>query len=90
MYIFYFWYYFDALFSLAKESIFYKWKEMSFLLINQNPEGDEELSQAFSGMGAEGPGDDFMPMMQGLMQTLLSKDILYPSLKEISAKVTIS
>lgn len=48
--------------------------------------GEDELGQAFSAMSAEGQGDDFMPMMQGLMQTLLSKDILYPSLKEISAK----
>nr|KAG5706777.1 hypothetical protein BaRGS_007280 [Batillaria attramentaria] len=48
--------------------------------------GEDELSQAFSAMSGEGQGDDFMPMMQGLMQTLLSKEILYPSLKEISAK----
>lgn len=48
--------------------------------------GEDELRQAFSPMAGEGQADDFMPMMQGLMQTLLSKDILYPSLKEISAK----
>ena len=29
-----------------------------------------------------------MPMMQELMQTLLSKNVLYPSLKDISSKVT--
>ena len=37
--------------------------------------------------GAEG-GAEFMPMMQGMMQTLLSKDVLYPSLKEIVDKVS--
>ena len=41
-------------------------------------------------MGEGEGGDDelsFMPMMQGMMKSLLSKDVLYPSLKEISAKV---
>ncbi|XP_014674428.1 PREDICTED: peroxisomal biogenesis factor 19-like [Priapulus caudatus] len=37
--------------------------------------------------GSEGGASDpFMPMMQGLMRNLLSKDVLYPSLKEISSK----
>lgn len=49
--------------------------------------GEEELAKAFGGAGAEGQAEDLMPMMQGLMQSLLSKDILYPSLKEISSKV---
>ena len=31
---------------------------------------------------------DLMPMMQGMMKSLLSKDILYPSLKDISTKVS--
>jgi len=46
------------------------------------------MSETLSGGDAEGAGDDeFMPMMQGMMKNLLSKDILYPSLKEISTKV---
>ena len=32
-------------------------------------------------------GDAFMGMMQGMMENLLSKDLLYPSLKEIKDKV---
>ena len=32
-------------------------------------------------------GDAFMSMMQGMMENLLSKDLLYPSLKEIKDKV---
>ena len=39
-------------------------------------------------MGIEDGQDGFMPMMQGMMKSLLSKDILYPSLKELSQKVS--
>ncbi|KAK6172158.1 hypothetical protein SNE40_015884 [Patella caerulea] len=65
----------------------------------QNAEGlqeemsEEDLNQAFAnmGVGAMGPSDgqegpDYFPMMQGMMQMLLSKEVLYPSLKEISSK----
>ena len=50
---------------------------------------DDEMMKMFSGMGLEagGPDEGFMPMMQNMMKTLLSKDVLYPSLKEISEKV---
>ncbi|XP_045210492.2 peroxisomal biogenesis factor 19-like [Mercenaria mercenaria] len=49
---------------------------------------DDEMMKMFSGMGLEAGGQDdgFMPMMQNMMKTLLSKDVLYPSLKEISEK----
>ena len=48
--------------------------------------------RAMSGLGLEegSEGDQdmgFMPMMQHMMKSLLSKEVLYPSLKEISAKV---
>ena len=33
-------------------------------------------------------GDGFMNVMQGMMQNLLSKELLYPSLKEIKDKVS--
>lgn len=45
---------------------------------------------AFNSMGlggGEGGEGEFMPMMQGMMKSLLSKEVLYPSLKEISGKV---
>ena len=29
----------------------------------------------------------FVPLMQGMMKSILSKDILYPSLKDIVSKV---
>ena len=32
--------------------------------------------------------ENFISMMQGMMTNLLSKDILYPSLKEIQIKVS--
>lgn len=43
----------------------------------------------FGGLGLNGEGGEegFMPMMQGMMKTLLSKEVLYPSLKEINDKV---
>ncbi|OWF50473.1 peroxisomal biogenesis factor 19-like [Mizuhopecten yessoensis] len=58
----------------------------------QNSEGlgdemsEDELMKAFTSMGLEEGQDGFMPMMQGMMKNLLSKDILYPSLKEMSQK----
>ncbi|XP_067674500.1 peroxisomal biogenesis factor 19-like [Haliotis asinina] len=57
----------------------------------QQQMSEEELSQAFTNMGVgggggAGPGGDMFPMMHGMMKMLLSKDVLYPSLKEISEK----
>ena len=40
-----------------------------------------------AGDGGEG-GGDFMPMMQNMMSSLLSKDILYPSLRDLADKVS--
>ena len=40
------------------------------------------------GMGGDGQDGAFMGMMQGMMKSLLSKDVLYPSLKEITDKVS--
>lgn len=37
----------------------------------------------------EGEGEgNILPIMQSIMQNLLSKDVLYPSLKEITEKVS--
>ncbi|TNM98340.1 peroxisomal biogenesis factor 19 [Takifugu rubripes] len=40
------------------------------------------------GEGGDGGGDDsnILPIMQSIMQNLLSKEVLYPSLKDITAK----
>ncbi|XP_076438352.1 peroxisomal biogenesis factor 19-like [Babylonia areolata] len=53
--------------------------------MSQNADGIQEETVESEGQ-AEGQGEDFMPMMQELMQTLLSKNVLYPSLKEIASK----
>jgi hypothetical protein len=46
----------------------------------------------FNGLGlGEGSGSgDLLPFMQQMMQSLLSKDILYPALKDIVDKVFCS
>ncbi|XP_041849131.1 peroxisomal biogenesis factor 19 [Melanotaenia boesemani] len=52
----------------------------------------DDLVKALEGLGldegGEGGADDgnILPIMQSIMQNLLSKEVLYPSLKEISTK----
>ncbi|XP_023820972.2 peroxisomal biogenesis factor 19 isoform X2 [Oryzias latipes] len=52
----------------------------------------DDLVKALEGLGldegGEGGGDDgnILPVMQSIMQNLLSKEVLYPSLKEITTK----
>ncbi|KAM4644485.1 peroxisomal biogenesis factor 19 isoform 2-T2 [Amazona ochrocephala] len=52
---------------------------------------EEELAKALEGLGLEegdGDGDGgVLPVMRSIMQSLLSKDVLYPSLKEITEKL---
>lgn len=56
----------------------------------------EDLTKTLEGLGldenSEGGGEDgnILPIMQSIMQKLLSKDVLYPSLKEITEKVSQS
>ncbi|KAL3886290.1 hypothetical protein ACJMK2_026297 [Sinanodonta woodiana] len=52
----------------------------------QDKLSDEDLLKTFTKMASGEGHEEFMPMMQGMMKTLLSKEILYPSLKEISEK----
>lgn len=55
----------------------------------------DDLVKALEDLGLEEGGDDggddsnILPIMQSIMQNLLSKEVLYPSLKEITAKVCI-
>lgn len=54
----------------------------------QNPLLEQNLLSMFGGGGGgAAPGSDqanaFLPFMQGMMQSLLSKEVLYPSLKDI-------
>lgn len=56
----------------------------------------EDLAKTLEGLGldenSEGGSEDgnLLPIMQSIMQNLLSKDVLYPSLKEITEKVTFT
>lgn len=45
------------------------------------------LGSAFGGMNDTG-GENLLPFMQHMMQSLLSKDILYPALTSIIEKVS--
>ncbi|XP_026322591.1 peroxisomal biogenesis factor 19 [Hyposmocoma kahamanoa] len=55
----------------------------------QTPFSDQDLANMFNnfslGDGAQ-EGNMFLPFMQGMMQSLLSKEVLYPSLKELVDK----
>lgn len=56
----------------------------------------DDLVKALEGLGLEEGNDggcddgNILPIMQSIMQNLLSKEVLYPSLKEITTKVCIS
>lgn len=58
----------------------------------QTPFSEHDLANMFQNfnLGAEGGGGQdgnmFVPFMQGMMQSLLSKEVLYPSLKELVDK----
>ncbi|XP_009463254.1 PREDICTED: peroxisomal biogenesis factor 19 [Nipponia nippon] len=49
---------------------------------------EEELAKALEGLGLEESDGEssVLPVMRSIMQSLLSKDVLYPSLKEITEK----
>ena len=51
----------------------------------------EDFMRAFEGMNmGDGAGDaELLPMMQSIMQNLLAKEVLYPSLKEVVGKVRV-
>lgn len=60
----------------------------------QSDLSEDELMKSFQeslnlGPDADGAAasGDFIPMMQNMMSNLLSKDILYPSLKDLADKV---
>ena len=45
------------------------------------------MDMNLDGGGSEGELD-FLPLMQGMMENLLSKEVLYPALKDLQDKVT--
>jgi len=54
---------------------------------------EEELNKMFNNFdlgGSEGPGEEsfsnLLPMMEGMMQSLMSKELLYPPMKDIADK----
>ena len=44
------------------------------------------MDMNLDGGGSEGELD-FLPLMQGMMENLLSKEVLYPALKDLQDKV---
>ena len=66
-----------------------------YILSPQNcPTGafNEDFLKAMMDMNLDGGGSegelDFLPLMQGMMENLLSKEVLYPALKDLQDKVT--
>lgn len=52
----------------------------------QNPFNEADIMNMFGNLGGQGEQNAFLPFMQGMMQSLLSKEVLYPSLKDILSK----
>lgn len=53
----------------------------------QAPFSEQDILSMFSGSNSSGDEQNaFLPFMQGMMQSLLSKEVLYPSLKDILEK----
>nr|XP_032525858.1 peroxisomal biogenesis factor 19 [Danaus plexippus plexippus] len=55
----------------------------------QTPFSEQDLANMFNNFNLSEGGQDgnmFLPFMQGMMQSLLSKEVLYPSLKELVDK----
>lgn len=54
------------------------------------PVSDTDVANMFSGLNLENPGEGdnnmFLPFMEGMMQSLLSAEILLPSIKELVEK----
>ncbi|XP_015172172.1 PREDICTED: peroxisomal biogenesis factor 19 [Polistes dominula] len=53
---------------------------------SENLQNEPDLASMFGQMNLEEGAGDILPFMQGMMQSLLSKEILYPSLKELVDK----
>ncbi|XP_034952580.1 peroxisomal biogenesis factor 19 [Chelonus insularis] len=47
---------------------------------------EEEIAAMFAKTSFDDSSNDFFPFMQGMMQSLLSKEVLYPSLKDLVDK----
>ncbi|NWI61540.1 PEX19 factor, partial [Calyptomena viridis] len=54
--------------------------------LQNSPGSEEELAKALEGLGMEEGAGDVLPVMRSLLQSLLSKDVLYPSLRDITDK----
>lgn len=55
-------------------------------ITSENLQNEPDLASMFSQVSLEEGAGDILPFMQGMMQSLLSKEILYPSLKELVDK----
>ncbi len=57
--------------------------------VQSGGEGGGGLSELLGGLdlNAEGGEDSLMQVMEGVMSTLLSKDVLYPSLSDLCSQV---
>lgn len=70
-------------------------RSMRLIFVQSSGLAGDDLVKALEGLGLDegGEGGDndgnILPIMQSIMQNLLSKDVLYPSLKEITSKVCL-
>lgn len=56
---------------------------------SENLQNDIDLAAMLGQTSLDGETNDIVPFMQGMMEHLLSKEILYPSLKDLSEKYPV-
>ncbi|KAM9368298.1 peroxisomal biogenesis factor 19 isoform 1-T1 [Phaethornis superciliosus] len=55
-------------------------------LLSPQSSSEEEVAKALEGLGLEEGEGSVLPVMRSIMESLLSRELLYPSLKEITEK----
>jgi len=80
----------DALIKEKLSQTLSQLQQSSKVATTQEP-SEEDISKMFSNLGSmpgDGIGnfDNLLPMMEGMMQSLLSKELLYPAMKDIADK----
>ena len=88
LFFFFFFLYLFILYFYFQEQLNEDELNQAFSNLGLNPGSVGVGLDGNSGGGGGADNPDILPVMQNMMKTLLSKEVLYPSLKEISQKVS--